>query len=96
MKKYFRGWITLPLEKHVPSVTEKAVAFTVAGGCTTANDSYAWFSKSQLIIGEPNECGNTEILIPYWLIRQKSMNPVDFYRRLREIGRYNGQEIVER
>lgn len=95
--KYFRGWVSLPLEKHLPSVTEKAVAFTVAGGLTTANDSFTWFPKSQLVIGEPNEYGNAEMLIPYWLIRQKSSNPVDFYHRLREIEQYNGEnEIIER
>lgn len=97
MKKYFRGWVSLPLEKYVPNVTEKAVAFTVAGGYTTLNDTYEWFPKSQLVIGEPNECGNAEILIPYWLIKQKSRNPEDFFSRLREIGQYNGEHyIVER
>ena len=95
--KYFRGWISLPLDKHVPSVTDKAVAFTVAGGATTANDSYTWFPKSQLVIGSPNEYGNAEILIPYWLMKQKSGNPIDFYHRLREIGSYNGElEILDR
>lgn len=98
MKKYFRGWITLPVEKYVPSCTEKAIALTVAGGYTTANDTYAWFPRSQVIIGEPNEYGNAEILIPYWLVKQKSnLSPIDFFRRLREIGSYNGEsEIVER
>ena len=97
MKKYFRGWVSLPLEKYLPSATEKAVAFTVAGGYTTANDTFEWFPRSQLVIGEPNECGNAEILIPYWLVKQKARNPVDFFHRIREIGKYNGEdEIIER
>ena len=96
-KKYFRGWISLPLERYTPACTEKAVALTVAGGYTAANDHYEWFPKSQLIIGEPNEYGNAEVLIPYWLIKQKSNNAVDFFHRLREIGTYNGEpEIIER
>lgn len=97
MKKYFRGWMSLPVEKYVPACTEKAICLTVAGGYTTANDRYEWFPRSQIIIGEPNEVGNAEVLIPYWLIKQKSGHAVDFFRRLREIGAYNGEpEIVER
>lgn len=97
MKKYFRGWTTLPLETHMPAVTDKAVAITIAGGATTANDTIEWFPKSQLIIGEPNEYGNAEILIPYWLMKQKRNNPFDLFNRMREIEGYNGEkEIVER
>lgn len=95
--KYFRGWVSLPLERFFPAVTEKAVAITIAGGYTTANDKIAWFPKSQLIIGEPNEYGNAEMLIPYWLIKQKCNNPCDYFERLREISAYNGEPyIVER
>jgi hypothetical protein len=94
---YYRGWITLPLERSVPCVTEKAVAMTVAGGATTANDTFTWFPKSQLIIGEPNEYGNAEILIPCWLIRKKSYKPTEFFRRLREVNAHSGEdEIVDR
>lgn len=97
MKKYFRGFVSLPIEDHFPAVTEKAVAFTVAGGATTANDTYTWFPKSQLMIGEPNEVGNAEILIPYWLIKNKSTNPREYFHRLREVGEFNGEAyIVER
>lgn len=93
-KKYFRGWTTLPLERTFPVVTDKAIAITIAGGYTTANDRVEWFPKSQLLIGEPNECGNAEILIPYWLMKQKSSNPTDFFFRIREIGSYNGENVI--
>lgn len=98
MKKYFRGWTSLPLEKFFPAVTEKAIAVTIAGGYTDANDRIIWLPKSQLIIGEPNEVGNAEILIPYWLVKQKTnFDPADLFERMREIGKYNGErEIVER
>jgi hypothetical protein len=98
MKKYFRGWASLPLEKYFPAVTEKAIAVTIAGGYTDANDRIIWLPKSQLIIGEPNEVGNAEILIPYWLVKQKTnFDPKDLFWRMREIGKYNGErEIVER
>lgn len=98
MKKYYRGCIGTPIDKYLPRVTEKAIAFTVAGGYTTANDKITYFPKSQIIIGEPNEFGNAEILIPYWLIRQKSYgNPTEYFRRLREVDSpFDGDEIVER
>lgn len=92
--KYFRGHISLPLEKFFPAVSEKAICFTVAGGYTTANDTYTWFPKSQVVIGEPNDVGNAEILIPYWLMKQKSGKPVDFFYRLREVDGYNGEPVV--
>lgn len=93
MKKYYRGWISTPIEKHVPAVTEKAICFTIAGGYTTANDTHEWFPKSQILIGEPNEVGNAEILIPMWLIKNKGIDR----RRIREIELYNGEnDIVER
>ena len=96
-KKYFRGWTTLPLEKTFPAVTDKAIAITIAGGYTAANDTFEWFPKSQLIIGEPNEYGNAEVLIPYWMMKQKSRNPMELFRRMREVEGYNGEnEIVER
>lgn len=88
MAKYYKGWITLPLERYVPAVTEKAIAFTVAGGHSTANDGLAWFPKSQVIIGDANEVGNAEVFIPTWLFRQKSIDP----SRVREL---DLDEIVE-
>lgn len=92
--KYFRGWISTPVEKFFPAVSDKAICFTVAGGYTTANDTRTWFPKSQIKIGEPNEYGNAEILIPYWLVKQKSPNAVDFFSRLREVGQYNGENFI--
>lgn len=96
-KKYFRGKTTLPLERTFPAVTDNAIAVTIAGGYTSANDAIEWFPKSLLIIGKPNKYGNAEISIPYWLMKQKSRNPLDLFRRMREIEGYNGEsEIVER
>ena len=96
MKKYFRGFIQLPFEKAFPGVTEKAVQVTIAGGSTCANDWHEWFPKSQLIIGEPNNIGWAEVLIPFWIIKQKTnMPPRDYFRRIREI-ELDGADIVER
>ena len=96
--KYFRGWVSTPVENFLPATTDKALCFTVAGGYTTANDTYRWFPRSQVKIGEANEYGNAEILIPYWLIRKSTnMKPDEFFTRLREIGQFNGEDyIVER
>ena len=88
-KKYYKGWVTLPMERHVPACTEKAFALTYAGGTTTFNDDHVWFPKSQVIIGEPNEVGNADILIPVWLFKAKGIDA----RRIREIAL---DEIVER
>lgn len=87
--KYYKGWITLPLENYLPAVTEKAIAVTVAGGYTTANDTHAWLPKSKVLIGEPNEYGNAEVLIPAWLLREKRIEA----GRIREFDLY---EMVER
>ena len=81
MKKYYKGMISLPLQDYVPQVTEKAICFTVAGGYTCANDTFEWFPKSQIIIGEPNDVGNAEIFIPCWLFRSKMIDA----HRIREI-----------
>ena len=95
--KYFRGWVSLPIEDHVPAVSDKGICFTIAGGYTTANDTFSWFPKSQVKIGEPNDVGNAEILIPYWLVSKKTNNARDFFSRIREICAYNGEDyIVER
>ena len=88
MKKYYKGWITLPIENYVPKVTEKAICFTVAGGYTCASDTYEWFPKSQIIVGEPNDVGNAEIFIPCWLFKSKCIDA----SRIRECDFY---EVVE-
>ena len=90
MKKYYKGWITTPIENYVPASTDKAIALTVAGGYTDANDEYAWFPKSQIIIGKPNEYGNAYVFIPVWLFKSKHIDP----RRIREI-ECLGDEVVE-
>jgi len=89
MKKYYKGWISLPLEHFVPAVTEKAIMVTVAGGVSTSNDKHEWFPKSQIVFGEPNECNNVEVYIPVWLFRSKRIDP----RRIRELN-LDG-EVVE-
>ena len=81
------------MERSFPAVTAKAVAVTVAGGYTCANDYHQWIPKSQIKVGEPNEYGNAEILIPVWLLRKKG---IDFHR-IREINGHSGEpDIVER
>ena len=93
MAKYYRGFISTPIERYVPAITEKAICFTIAGGYTSSNDTYEWFPKSQLLIGEPNDVGNAEILIPMWMIRNKGIDR----HRIREIELMNGtDDIVER
>ena len=89
MKKYYKGWITLPMEHYLPATTDKAIALTVSGGYSTANDTLAWFPKSQIIVGEANEVGNAEVLIPVWILKQKGIDPL----RIREMDLY---ETVER
>lgn len=91
--KYYRGFVSMPIEKYMPACTAKAIAVTVAGGYTSANDAVKWLPKSQLRISEPNDAGHAEILIPCWLLKKAG---VDFCR-IREISQYNGEpEIVER
>ena len=90
--KYYRGWVGTPIERYLPRVTDKAYCFTYAGGATTANDTYTYFPKSQVKIGEPNEYGNAEILIPLWLIKNKG-NGFDPYR-LREVELFNGENPI--
>lgn len=90
---YFRGWVSTPIEKFVPAVTDKAICLTIAGGYTDANDRCEWFPKSQIRIGEPNEAGNAEILIPMWIMRNKHIDGSS----IREINSGNGEDnIVER
>ena len=91
MTKYYKGHITLPIERYLPKVTEKAICLTVACGYTGANDRYEWFPKSQIIISEPNEVGNAEILIPVWLFRSKQISADS----IRECD-FNPYEIIER
>lgn len=69
MTKYFRGWTGYPLETYLPRVTDKALAFTVNKGY--GYEELFYLPKSQVIIGEPNEVGNVEILIPVWILRGK-------------------------
>ena len=64
MKKYYRGWTTV---KELPKGTEKAIPLTLAKANPLEN-VIIWIPKSQIIIGEPNQYGNAEILIPLWVL----------------------------
>lgn len=83
MAKYYKGWITLPIDDYVTASTKKAVCFTVAGGYSTANDTKVWVPKSILKIGESNEVGNAEVYLPMWFVVKKGIkNQVE---RIRDI-----------
>lgn len=89
MKKYYKGWITLPMENYVDG-SEKAWRFTVAGGYTTTNDTSLWVPKSIVEIGEPNEVGNAYVYLPMWFVAKNGLfRTVD---RIREI---QFDEVVE-
>ncbi len=91
-KKFYKGWITLPLETSVPALTEKAIAFTVAGGYSTANDTLQWFPRSIVKIGEPNEHGNADIFIPVWFVAKNGLWKK--MERIREV-QFTNMDIVE-
>ncbi len=93
MKRYYRLAIHENTVKSHTSASGKAIHFTISNGYTSANDTTEWFPLSQLIIGNPNECGWCEILIPLWILKQKNIS----YSRLRELEVWTGEEhIVER
>jgi hypothetical protein len=92
MTKYYKGWITLPIDQHVAARTEKAVCFTVAGGYSTANDSDLWVPRSIIKLGEPNENGNADIFIPMWFVAKHGL--WKNIERLREVN-FTKMDIVE-
>lgn len=92
MKKYYKGWITLPLETSVPAQTEKAIAFTVAGGYSTANDTLMWIPRSIIRLGEPNEHGNADIFVPVWFVAKNGLQKK--MERVREVS-FSYMDIVE-
>ena len=63
--KYYRA-----LVQEFRAETEKAYAITVFDGFAGRHDDVKWLPKSQLEVGEPNECGWKEVLIPAWLINK--------------------------
>lgn len=81
MKKYYAGYMEAEIIKAHTSRSGNAIYFTVAGGCTTCNDTIAWFPNSQIIFEEPNEYGNCKVYIPVWLLRAKLVDVM----RLREL-----------
>ena len=92
MTKYYKGWITLPIEHHVAAHTEKAICFTVAGGYSTANDTDLWIPRSILKFGEPNEHGNANIYLPMWFVARNGLwKKVE---RIREVN-FTDMDIVE-
>lgn len=44
---------------------------------STRNNEAAYMPKSQMIIGEPDQYGITEVLIPFWLFTSKAMSDLD-------------------
>lgn len=90
MKKYYKGWITLPIDNYVKATTEKAVCFTVAGGYTALNDTGIWVPRSILKFGEPNEYGNCDIYIPMWYVAKNRL-----WKTIERIREVNFDEIVE-
>ena len=86
MKKYFKGTVG-----EFAGETEKAFALTNGNGAWgRQNATHEWFPKSRCIIGEPNENGWREILIPYWIMKQKCLDSLNVFD---EIGHQIG--IVE-
>lgn len=92
MAKYYKGFITLPIETSVVGCTEKAICFTVAGGYSTANDTYLWIPRSILKFDEPNEHGNANIYLPMWFVAKNGLwKKVE---RIREV-QFTNMDIVE-
>jgi hypothetical protein len=89
MKKYYKGWCTLPIEDYVRA-TDKAVCFTVAGGATTANDTNMWVPRAILKVSEPNEYGNADVYLPMWFVAKNGLFKA--VERIREI---DFDEVVE-
>lgn len=87
MKQYFKGTVGT-----FAGESEKAFALTNGHGAWGRNNAtHEWFPKSQCIIGEPNEYGWRDILIPCWLMKQKGIKSLDAFD---EIGHQIG--IVEK
>lgn len=90
MKKYYTGWITLPLEDYIPASTPKAICVTVAGGYSTANDENLWIPRSILRIAEPNEHGNARVYLPMWFVARNGL-----YKKVERIREISFDEVVE-
>ena len=89
-KKYYKGWITLPIEDYVKASTDKAICFTVAGGYGTANDTSVWVPRSILKVGEPNEVGNAGVYLPVWFVAKNGL-----YKTVERIREVDFNEVVE-
>ena len=86
--KYYRAYF-----QEFASETEKAVAITIYDGFAGRHDEHKWLPKSQIMIGEPNECGWKEVLIPAWLINKNHIK----INMVNEFNFENGADyIVER
>lgn len=89
MKKYFKGWISSPVERYLPRVTEKAVAFTYLSKHGAADGRLVYFPKSQVVFDDVNDVGNIAVYIPCWLFKSKNLDP-------RQLDEFNSDgDIVE-
>lgn len=86
MKKYYRGWTTL---SELPNGTEKAIPLEIAMP-SPLDHRIVWIPRSQIIIGEPNQYGNAEVLIPLWLLYSNGIclykHPAKLFRDIEEYG----------
>ena len=60
------------LKNHI-SASGKALYLTVTHGGFNTGKCVEWFPMSQLTTSEPNECGNCEMVIPEWILKQKQL-----------------------
>lgn len=75
MKKYMKAVVGT-----FAGESDKAFALTNGHGAWgRQNATHDWFPKSQCIIGEANEYGWREILVPYWLMKQKGLYNLEVY-----------------
>lgn len=88
--KYYKGLIH---ENTLKQGTKKAVCLDIDDGrWSSRRDKKFWLAKSVCIIGDRNECGWHEILIPYWLLRK---NNIDYSRILDINFAHDGKLFVD-
>lgn len=70
-KWYYCFWAT---KKVFDSCSTEKAFYTYydPGYITGGHERPVWFPKSQCIFGEVNEVGNFELLIPCWLVDDKT------------------------
>ena len=83
MKKYLKGRIHSDTLHNHTSASGKAFYVSIWDGRWVSHEreNHVWLPLSQVEIGEPNECGWCEILVPLWLFTKNRIN----YDRIEEI-----------